>query len=546
MLCKDWIGTVGRKAGSWSQRAVGALAVLVLVACATPRGHAGTWRTAWNTQSVQPDARATPTTARALCALVRNATEGGRRIRMTGSGHSPSDAAITRDVLLAPTGLTAVLPLRREALRDDAPTTLVRVQSGIPLRTLNAHLDEQGLALRNMGGWDAQTIVGAAMTGTHGSGLRYGPIASQVLSMQVVGEDGSLVQVEPEHGITDPARFAGHLPEDPGQPVRLVQDDERFQALAVSMGCLGIVYAVVLHADRKFWLREVRATSTWRTLTAPDGMLTRLLAGRPLCEDTPDPDYYEILYNPYPSLRGGDHRALVTLRYKSYEPLPEESPGARGRPGTHASTRWLQRLHGPATWALDTWPDLAVRFQDMAMDAIVDDGWSQVSYRVFNNGPVEKTRVVATEVAVALEQTTEAVERTFAIAAAARRRGRMLSSPISLRFVAASPCHVAMQADRPTAMLEFITLQDTRGAHELLKTFSARLTRELEARPHWGLDLGTLTSPDQAHAIYPRWDAWIAQLRRSNARGTFDGRLTDRLGISARPRPAPGNAGGAR
>jgi L-gulono-1,4-lactone dehydrogenase len=36
-------------------------------------------------------------------------------------------------------------------------------------------------------------------------------------------------------------------------------------------------------------------------------------------------------------------------------------------------------------------------------------------------------------------------------------------------------------------------------------------------------------------ALYPRYDAWKAIYLRFNA-GTFDGKVTDRLGISVRPR----------
>lgn len=50
-----------------------------------------------------------------------------------------------------------------------------------------------------------------------------------------------------------------------------------------------------------------------------------------------------------------------------------------------------------------------------------------------------------------------------------------------------------------------------------------------------GLDLNSLTSEAQARSLYPKWDLWKSQYRRFNG-GIFDGKVTDRLGISVRPR----------
>ena len=50
-------------------------------------------------------------------------------------------------------------------------------------------------------------------------------------------------------------------------------------------------------------------------------------------------------------------------------------------------------------------------------------------------------------------------------------------------------------------------------------------------------DVARESSEAQARALYPAtWDRWKAQYRRFNATGTFDGKVTDRLGISVRPR----------
>jgi FAD/FMN-containing dehydrogenase len=47
--------------------------------------------------------------------------------------------------------------------RPGRTRTLVRVQSGSTLRQLNRRLDAVGLAFSNLGGYDAQTVVGAGL-----------------------------------------------------------------------------------------------------------------------------------------------------------------------------------------------------------------------------------------------------------------------------------------------------------------------------------------------------------------------------------------------
>ena len=48
----------------------------------------------------------------------------------------------------------------------------MRVEAGMRLRELNRLLDDKGVALSQMGGYDAQTVAGVISTSTHGSGSR--------------------------------------------------------------------------------------------------------------------------------------------------------------------------------------------------------------------------------------------------------------------------------------------------------------------------------------------------------------------------------------
>jgi len=80
-----------------------------------------------------------------------------------------------------------------------------------------------------------------------------------------------------------------------------------------------------------------------------------------------------------------------------------------------------------------------------------------------------------------------------------------------------------------------IGMRDSKSTVPLLKSYQRTMYQDLGARPHWGLDLNLLTGESQLRGLYPKWDVWKAQYRRFNG-GTFDGKVTDRLGISVRPR----------
>ncbi len=533
------------------QGALAAGAGSVATACHRPilldrRG----WPDARGVAYILPCWQWAPQSARELVQAVVRAEQEGHRIRMTGSGHSFSDVAMNDDWLLAPTGLTFFPPLEPSCLRSSArPDRLFRVAAGTPIRELNAELDRHGLALENMGGADFQTIVGAAATGTHGLGLAFGPIASQIASIQVVGPGGELLQVEPSDGITDPAKFSNALPEDHEQRVTLRQDDELFRSLAVGLGSLGVFYAVVLRVVPRYWIIERRTVTTWEELSGPGGALARLLGGQPLCGGAAypptlparpcfsggrPPDHFEVLYTPYPDA-GGAHLALLTERWRT-ENVPPDAGGVRGSAlfTVGEDLTLLADKHGllaPLFGTLTAGEILA--FHEEGLRGLAQSHYANVSYRVFNTGVVNDVNAYGIELALPVDQMTAAVEKTFETAAALAPHQIFHTAPISLRFVAPFPAHVAMQnRSVPTVTVEIGVLTGLLGAEDLLRTHEAVMVAELSARPHWGLDRNLFRGTAQVERLYPDWHKWLGSFEQMNPRGTFDGLLTDRLRIS--------------
>ena len=241
------------------------------------------WRNHTGNQSIEPLRIYRPAALEELREIVRTAERDGATVRAVGSGHSWSDVALTTGYLLRPDRLNRPLEVTGD---------LVRVEAGMRLRELNRHLDDNGLALSNMGGYDAQTVAGVMSTSTHGSGIEFGPIADSVRSIDLVASGGRVIRIEREDGPTD--AFDGELR----------KDDDVFNAAAVGMGCMGVIYAAAIAVEPEYWLTEVRELSTWSQVREqiPDA----LQANR----------HYEVYLNLYPR-EDGEHRCIACRRNRT-------------------------------------------------------------------------------------------------------------------------------------------------------------------------------------------------------------------------------------
>lgn len=469
------------------------------------------WKNHAGNQRCDPAEVVHPQTLENLVDLVNRAERERQTIRAAGARHAWSDIAMSDGIMVEPDGLSSVERADSKELRAGADGEhLVWVGSGTHLHRLNPALEKMGLALINMGGYDAQTIAGVISTSTHGSGLAFGPFPDAVRSLELVVSRGRAIRLEPAEGPTDPATFAA-----PG--LELVQDDERFAAAICGLGTVGLLYRVMIEVREKFWLKEVRTLSTWEkvrpTLNA-DGVLA-------------EPGHYEVFVNPYPG-DDGEHRSLVTMRTDAAEPLDPEDKDERN-PLTELESGWhftgvLLRFlarHFPSF--------IAGRFDD-TLEEMCDPDYTNISYKVFNIGEANVLPAISMELGVAVDgRHIEAVDRILAIATERAKEGIYHTSPFSLRFVAASAAYASMMYGQATMMIELIMVTESRGAIPLLIGYEDALA-DLDVRPHWG-QINAI-EPGQPPGLYPMWDRWLAVEREFNASGVFDSPFSKRVGIS--------------
>jgi L-gulono-1,4-lactone dehydrogenase len=481
-----------------------------------------TWHNHTGNQSSRCASIYAPASTAELRGLVRRAEAEGLSIRAVGAGHAWSDVALTAGVVVDHRHLSGLEELDDGTLRLGVAegADLIRVLGGTTIHELNELLRRDRRALRQMGGYDGQTIAGVISTSTHGSGLGFPPFSDYVRSVDLVVARGEQLRVEPAQGITAPEAFAAAN----AGVARLVQDDDVFWSVVCGMGTLGMIASVVLEVGEWFWLREKRVVQKWEdirdTVTAD-----RVLADHP---------HYEIFLNPYRNA-DGSHHALVTERKPCPEPPGGPSPGRglvhpltemeSGFPGTWVLLRLLARL-----WPKRIADGFDGLLEQMRETRHGDDTYTSISYEVFNIGEANRVPAYSMELGFTLRDNRhlDAVERLLDHAETWSRRGVWHTSPISLRFVAPSRAYASMMFDQPTMMVELILIAGTKRGDELLASCETELAG-LGARPHWG-QINHLTAP-QARELYPKWETWLRVAQELDPTGVFHSQFTSELGI---------------
>ena len=478
-----------------------------------------TWKNHTRNQRVEPLRIYRPRTRDEVVRIVKEAEHLGCTVRAVGSGHSWSDVALTTGFLIETNDLGQILPLEEELLRPGIDAAhLVRAEAGIRLRELNGHLDRRGLALSNMGGYDAQTLAGVMMTSTHGSGVQFGPLSSFARSIELVASGGRLFRIEPTNGITDRTKFAAARP-----GWMLCQDDERFNAVSVGMGCLGVLYSVILEVEPAYWLDEVRTMSSWSAVRAEleNGAVLR------------DNRHYEVYFNPY-SIGGSEPKCLITRR--NLCPQPDGRPKNRRRRNfwveVSAGIRLIPWLINAV---MDFWPGITPRILDQSLKLLVDKGYADKSYRVLNIGGPNHLPAYSSEIGVPVDERRlhiRAVEKIMAIAEQYCQAGSVYhTAPISLRFVRSSNAYLSMMHGQTTMMIELILMTDTEGGFELLGAYEEALYA-LGGRPHWG-QVNYISGGDQfLTAVYPEYPRWAKVHAELNQSRVFDSPFSKRVGIA--------------
>jgi alditol oxidase len=162
-----------------------------------------------------------PTTVSQVQLIVAAST----KVRGLGSRHSFNTIADTTGDLISMSSLGRAAEL-------DPQAQTITVDGGIKYGELATLLDEQGWALANLASLPHISVAGACATGTHGSGVGNGGLATAVQAMELVTASGDLVDISRD------------------------DDPELMDALTVGLGAFGIVTRLTLSIEPTFQVRQ--------------------------------------------------------------------------------------------------------------------------------------------------------------------------------------------------------------------------------------------------------------------------------------------------
>lgn len=158
-----------------------------------------------------------PETEEEIRMVLLEASKKGATARPVGSGHSFSPLCAVE-----PGGMLVSLRNYSGIEKIDPEKREVTVKAGTSLHDLNEQLFTQGLALENLGDIDVQGLAGALTTGTHGTGIDFGILATQVTALRLVTPNGEVIDCSVQ------------------------KDPDVFKAALVSLGVLGIISTMTL------------------------------------------------------------------------------------------------------------------------------------------------------------------------------------------------------------------------------------------------------------------------------------------------------------
>ncbi len=448
------------------------------------------------------------------------------RVRAVGSGHSYSEAAVGKDCLLNMKQMDKAWKTPKEKLHTKhVDKDLVTTQAGMVLKKLIRALDKMDLGMPNLGVIDFQTISGALMTGTHGTGISKPAIPDMVRAIRLVGNEGKFYQIEPSDGISDPAKH------DQQKHGELIQNDDQFYSAVLSFGAMGIVYELILEVLPQYWLKEKRYLMKWSELEA------QLKDGR-FMEKVRKVDFVSCRVNPYEVK--GDHRCTILEQ----EILPKVYKGWAARRRSNLTAilgnfeflieSTIQKMNQlrkakniGKTLNLSMWASQIFGYEGKSQQVLLDSSVSIARYGIssefaFNADP---------------HKIVEVITSIFDLAKENAEKGDLYqSSHIPIRFVPATKVYLSSAYKRDTVYIDVPLLYGTKADLEILQRYQKMMVDELGAIPHWGKHNKRLyLRQDVIQNHFEKIDTWMEVRAERDKKGTFLNDFIVQLGLAKEP-----------
>jgi L-gulono-1,4-lactone dehydrogenase len=428
-----------------------------------------TWTNWARTESATPRQVLRPRSVDELAAAVKSAAEAGRRVKAVGAGHSFTGCAVPEQVELRLDRLAAISRANRDTGR-------VTVEAGTGLRTLNTGLAALDLAMANLGDIDKQTIAGAISTGTHGTGASLGGLATQVIGLDLVTADGSVLSCSAE------------------------ENPDVFQAARIGVGALGVIASLTLQCVPAFLLHAAEGPMP----------LDDVLTGFDQLAD--GNDHFEFYWFPHTEV-------ALTKRNNRVGPDTEPRPvgTVRGWIDDELLSNRVFELTNRLTAAR---AGLIPRVNRLASRLLSAREYTDASYQVFCSE--RKVRFRETEYAVPRDRVAGVLRE---LQGWLESSGERIPFPVEVRVAEADDIWLSTAYGRRTAYVA--VHQYHRLDHRRYFDAFERIATAAGGRPHWG-KMHSLGVADLRER-YPRYDDFLAVRDRLDPGRVFANAYTEQV-----------------
>lgn len=397
------------------------------------------WENWSGSVAFQPKTVAYPHTQQEIVDLVK----ANQAVRVVGSGHSFAPLVQTDAVLVSLERFTGIEAVDTEKMQ-------ATVRAGTTIKQLGEWLYARGLAQENLGDIDEQSIAGAISTGTHGSGVGLGSLATQVVGLKLVTAYGDVISCSE------------------------AENRDIFKAAQVSLGALGIITHVTLQLVPAFAL-DYR----WEKMTI-DQCLANL---EPYKRDNRN---FEFYWMPHTDQALGKFMNMTDTavrphsRWRNFEEMVIEN-------GTFYALSELNRM----------FPRLTHTICKVFAAAVQSGHDVNYGHRIFATPRLVKFQEM--EYNIPAEHFAEALLR---IESEIARHDFAVHFPIECRFVQRDDIYLSPAYERDSA---YIAVHMYKGMpyRDYFAGIEA-IMKDYDGRPHWG-KMHTLQSED-LRPLYPRWD----------------------------------------
>ncbi|RHZ55450.1 hypothetical protein Glove_415g29 [Diversispora epigaea] len=395
--------------------------------------------------------------------IVELAKTHNKKLKAIGSGHSPSDLPCTDGFMVNMNKLNRVLTV-------DLDAKTVTVEAGIKIHQLNEELNKYGLALSSLGSISDQTISGAISTATHGSGINFGNLCSQIISLTMVTASKGVLYCSNN------------------------VNPDIFKAASCGLGVLGIIINVTIQCENAFQLESIQ---TPEKLGKVLNILNEIIYSA---------EHVRIWCFPHT-----DDCIVWRINRTNKDPKPFSSNYVRDKLLSFHLFQFLLYISRfrPSSIPMVTRAMFKLNFSKPIH--VID-----TSYKVFNFDCLFPQ--YTNEWAIPLERTAEAIEKLIT---KIEEIGLKVHFPIEIRFVGQDDIWLSPNYERNCCYIGIIMYRPYNKSVPYKKywTIFEDIMRNCDGRPHWAKK--HTMSASELSKSYPKFNAFLNIHKQLDPSGIF-------------------------